>query len=155
MGEPRTPPEGGWAPAAVPCPTCPYRRDVPPGVWHPSEYRKLAGYDGDVPDHVTAGAFALFFCHLRDGRLCAGWVGCHDMGSMLAVRLHARKVNLDAVYGYVSPVPLFASGADAAAHGMSGVENQPPEAVAAADKLLEIRARRKARDRRARKRGTP
>lgn len=28
-------------PPKVPCGTCPYRRDVPAGIWHGEEYAKL------------------------------------------------------------------------------------------------------------------
>lgn len=111
----------GLAPRPRPCPTCPYRRDVPPGVWAEEEYAKLERYDGDVPDHVEAGAFGLFHCHTTPEFLCSGWVGCHDMNNMLAVRLHWRDLDTGTVQGYVSPVPLFGSGAEAAAHGRSGI----------------------------------
>ena len=69
----------------TPCPSCPYRRDVPSGIWDASEYDKLPGYDGDVPDQLTAGAFGLFHCHSQQENLCAGWVGCHDMARAHAV----------------------------------------------------------------------
>jgi hypothetical protein len=46
-----------------PCPTCPYRRDVPSGIWQASEYSKLPRYDNDVPDQLAAGATGLFYCH--------------------------------------------------------------------------------------------
>jgi hypothetical protein len=99
-----------------PCPSCPYRRDVPPGIWDDSEYDKLPGYDHDVPEQAMAGASGLFGCHTHPDQLCSGWVGCHDMENNLAIRLHWRNVD-PAVFDYVSPVPLFGSGAEAAAHG--------------------------------------
>lgn len=34
--------------APKPCASCPYRRDVPEGVWHPEEYSKLRAYDGST-----------------------------------------------------------------------------------------------------------
>ncbi len=104
------------APRKTPCPSCPYRRDVPSGIWAAEEYDKLPYYDLDTGEQATAGAFGLFFCHQRTGDLCSGWVGCHDMENNLAVRLHAAEVD-PSVYDYVSPVPLFASGAEAAEHG--------------------------------------
>jgi hypothetical protein len=105
-------------PRARPCSSCPYRRDCPSGIWAASEYTKLRSYDGDVPDQLAAGALGPFMCHQRAGDLCAGWVACHDMANNLAVRLGHRDMDLDAVYGYVSPVPVFGSGAEAADHGM-------------------------------------
>jgi hypothetical protein len=74
------------------------------------------GYDGSIAEQAMAGATAAFFCHQQDGNLCAGWVGCHDMHETLAIRLHPG-VDRVAVVGYQSPVPLFASGAEAAEHG--------------------------------------
>jgi hypothetical protein len=124
-----------------PCPSCPYRRDVPSGIWEAEEYGKLPGYDGDVPDQLMAGATGLFRCHSQPVSLCAGWVGCHDMASNLAVRLHARDVD-PAVYGYVSPVPLFASGAEAAAHGMRDLPAPGPEARRKIKQLLRARGAR-------------
>jgi hypothetical protein len=70
-----------------------------------------------------AGASAPFFCHQQDGHLCAGWVGCHDMHENLAVRVHPGPIDYDAVLGYQCPVPLFASGAEAAAHGKRDITN--------------------------------
>jgi hypothetical protein len=32
-------------PAPKPCESCPYRKDVPSGVWSEGEYRKLPQYD--------------------------------------------------------------------------------------------------------------
>nr|WP_239003987.1 DUF6283 family protein [Nocardia panacis] len=64
-------------PAPRPCASCPYRRDVPSGIWHESEYNKLRSYDLDTAYQPTA----LFECHQTEpdtpaARMCAGWVGC-------------------------------------------------------------------------------
>lgn len=59
MGEPIK------APAKNPCGSCPYRRDVPSGIWSEEEYDKLPQYDlptGDQPPNV-------FLCHQQNGRL--------------------------------------------------------------------------------------
>ena len=120
-------------PSKVPCGTCPYRRDVPAGIWDPHEYAKLPAYDGEVFDQMLKRAIGLFFCHQNDGHLCAGWVGCHDMEHSLAVRFHGVHPE---TYDYVSPVPLFASGAEAAEHGLSGCDEPGPEARHAIGKLM-------------------
>jgi len=119
-------------PSGAPCGTCPYRRDVPSGIWDASEYQKLPRYDGETMDQFMAGGTGLFFCHQNDGHLCAGWVGCHDTYHLVAMRLH--QVHPD-TYTYQSPVPLFSSGAEAAHHGLAGIENPDDSARAAIDKL--------------------
>jgi len=136
----------GSRPAARPCPTCPYRRDAPSGLWAAHEYAKLPGYDGDISDQVDAEAFQLFNCHTDRERLCAGWVSCHDMHNNLAVRLHSGELD-PMIYDYVSPVLLFASGSEAAAHGVRDIADPDFDSRLAADKLRRIRKRRKQRER--------
>lgn len=130
------------APAAAPCVSCPYRRDVPSGVWAPEEYAKLPPFDQPTPFQPLA----LFFCHQQDGRLCAGWCATHDMDESLALRLAAAdgrisQDDLEAVLWYETPVPVFASGAEAAAHGLAAVESPPAEAVAVIHRLDRKRRR--------------
>lgn len=89
-----------------PCESCPYRRDVPSGVWDASEYRKLPDYDRVTYDQPIA----LFMCHQGNGHVCSGWAGCHDMQHTLAVRFAAMRGDLDeatidATLDYVSPGP--------------------------------------------------
>jgi hypothetical protein len=98
---------------------------VPSGIWHESEYDKLPLYDGDTSAQLEVGAFGAFYCHRDDGRLCAGWVGCHDMYESLALRFALRNLtqeDIDVVMTYECPVELFASGAEAAAHGRAEIE---------------------------------
>lgn len=123
-------------PSKAPCGTCPYRTGVPSGVWEASEYQKLLAYDGETWEQAMKGATALFYCHQNDGHLCAGWVGCHDTGHLLAMRLHDVHPNC---FTYESPVQLFKSGAEAAAHGLRDVANPGPEAEEAMRKLLHKR----------------
>ncbi len=101
--------------AERPCGTCPYRIGVPAGIWHPDEYAKLPDYDGETWQQTRT---RLFLCHKNSGDLCAGWLACHGPSQLLAVRLHPVDPS---VFDYVSPVPVFKSGRDACAHGMSGV----------------------------------
>lgn len=121
-----------------PCPSCPYRRDVPSGLWDASEYDKLPAYDGEIADQAMAGATGLFDCHQRTGELCAGWAGCHDMYNNLAVRLHAADID-PSVYEYESPVPLFASGAEAAEHGKRDIDEPGEDAQELIGKLTRLR----------------
>jgi Family of unknown function (DUF6283) len=117
-------------PAPRPCVSCPYRRDVAPGVWAEEEYEKLPPYDGETWEQPVA----LFYCHQQDGKLCAGWVGCHEMADSLSLRMSAAgggipPEEVDAILDYTTDVPLFESGAEAAEHGRSGIEAPPPEAL--------------------------
>lgn len=123
------------APAQAPCRSCPYRKDVPSGVWDASEYDKLPQFD--LP--MVFQPPAAFFCHQDNGRLCAGWVGCHDMTQSLGLRLACRSLIDAADYwaalNYESPVALFASGAEAAEHGKSEIEHPGEAAVRAVVRL--------------------
>lgn len=121
--------------AKAPCKSCPYRRDVPSGVWAPQEYEKLPRYDGAIADQAMAGATAVFMCHQQDGQLCAGWVGTHGADNLLALRIGARHVH-PSVWRYESPVPLFASGAQAAEHGMREVDCPGQDAERVMGRLL-------------------
>lgn len=115
-------------PAPRACVSCPYRRDVPSGVWDFEEYEKLRAYDRDMAEQPQG----LFQCHQSDGespqsRMCAGWVGCHSGGELLALRLALIRGRIvpqtfEAVDSYQSPVPLFGSGAEAADHGQREID---------------------------------
>lgn len=97
-------------------------------VWHSDEYNKLRGFDRETGLQPNS----LFFCHLgtredrHHERPCAGWAGCHG-GQLLSLRwpLLARKIDeaiFQAAITYQSPVPLFASGTEAADHGQADIE---------------------------------
>lgn len=127
----------GGAPAKSPCGSCPYRKDVPSGVWAPEEYEKLPLYDGPL---ITQPVGA-FFCHQQDGRLCAGWVGCHDMDDSLGLRMahshgHISTEGAQAAVDYVSRVPLWESGQAARDHGMAEVDAPSPKAERIVQKLV-------------------
>lgn len=132
------------APAARPCGSCPYRRDVPSGVWAAGEYERLPAYDYPTPFQPPA----LFFCHQQNGKLCAGWVGCHDMYESLALRLQASMgsiltdEDIEAALSYESPVPLFDTGLEAAQHGLANVQAPDANAQRIIDRLVRKRTRR-------------
>jgi hypothetical protein len=130
-------------PRRRPCTSCPYRRDVPSGLWTAEEYDKLPRFDGSIVEQVVAGAGAVFFCHQQDGHLCAGWVGCHDMRENLAIRVHPAPIDYDAVLTYESPVVLFGSGAEAAEHGKRDIHHPGPAARRKIGQLLDQRNRRR------------
>lgn len=124
--------------AKAPCKSCPYRQDVPSGVWHDDEYAKLPRFDGEIIDQLQAGAIGLFMCHQKDGRLCAGWLASHGPHNLLALRVRGHEVTPD-VWSYESPVPVFASGAEAAAHGRAEIPAPSPRAARTISRLLQAR----------------
>ncbi|WP_281186788.1 DUF6283 family protein [Nocardia mikamii] len=131
-------------PAPRPCSSCPYRRDVPSGVWDAGEYDKLREYDREMSDQPLA----LFQCHQTDAdsdlrRVCAGWVGCHG-DDLLALRLALiqRRISpavFEAAVGYRSPTPLFESGTEAAEHGQRDIGAPGPAAVHTMAKIIRRR----------------
>lgn len=125
----------------VPCKSCPYRKDVPSGVWHQSEYQKLPIYDMDKIGQIAHEAIGFFLCHQQTNALCAGWVGCHKPENLVAFAFMPMGVTPD-VYDYESPVPLFSSGAEAAAHGMKDIPEPTLEATRTIRRLAKKRWRR-------------
>lgn len=118
---------------------------MPAGIWASEEYAKLRRYDADTPDQPTG----LFQCHQADAdsavrRVCAGWAGCHEGAELLALRLAVLDGSIDAttyraVVEYVSPVPLFSSGREAAAHGEAGIDAPDEKASHLINKITRTR----------------
>lgn len=109
------------APPPLPCGTCPYRKDVPSGIWDRSEYEKLLRYDKPLVEQPTN----LFLCHQRDGCLCGGWLLTHGVTNLLALRL--RPVD-PAVGAYAPGTPVFDSGQAAHDHGVRDISNPGSDA---------------------------
>ncbi len=132
-------------PAAVPCRSCPYRCDVPSGIWDRTEYDKLARYDQSTGYQPTG----VFLCHLQDvdgtsPRICGGWVACHRIDELLSIRLasfHGRilEETVNELYAYRPPVEIFASGAEAAEHGKRDIDDPDLGARLAIQKIEKVR----------------
>lgn len=118
--------------APWPCDYCPYRRDVPSGVWSKEEYDKLEEYD-----RPTAEQPLLWFgCHSRPNLACHGWAAVHgDQQGDHA--LLARRVLWFEIPERV--VPLFRSGREAARHGRARLLRPGKAAQAAVAKLMHYR----------------
>lgn len=127
---------------ARPCSSCPYRRDVPSGIWDQAEYDKLRKYDGDTPEQIENEAFGVFHCHSTPDYVCAGWLGCIDKEVSLALRFNSHRLDPE-VWDYVSPVPLFESGAAAAEHGERDIQEPGSDAYWA---MLKLRRQIERRD---------
>jgi hypothetical protein len=120
-------------PRKSPCGSCPYRKNVPSGVWDESEYQKLAGYDGET---FEQDATATFLCHQADGCACSGWLGHRNPENLLAVRLGLMRGVLDpSCLDYTTDVPLFESGAAAAEHGMKNFRKPREDAMLVISKI--------------------
>jgi hypothetical protein len=120
--------------AARPCASCPYRQDVPSGIWSEHEYDKLPAYDGEMAVQAVNGGFSAFMCHQRNGNLCAGWVATHGANNLLALRLQAVDAS---VFEYTTDVPVFSSGIEARAHGLRDIAKPGKKARRLMAKLLE------------------
>lgn len=121
-------------PRKNPCASCPFRKNVPSGIWDKSEYEKLPAYDGEMHEQTNT---AVFMCHQNDdGSACSGWLAHRDPEDMLAVRLGVMHDQLDpSCLDYTTDVPLFESGAAAARHGMKDIESPSEAAIAVMDKI--------------------
>lgn len=116
-----------------PCASCPYRRDVPSGVWAAEEYEKLPGFDGPTGDQSAS----VFFCHQQDGSVCSGWLGHTDPYHLLGVRLGISMGLIEpSCAEYTTDVPLFASGQEAAEHGVAAIEAPLAKAEQTIRKIL-------------------
>lgn len=120
-----------------PCASCPYRRDVPSGVWAAAEYQRLPDWDGGLIEQSQA----TFRCHQMDGSLCSGWVAHRgDPTELLAVRIGIASGHLaPEVADYSTTVPLFGSGREACEHGMRDVDDPGPDAQDMAQKIVRAR----------------
>lgn len=128
---------GTAIPAKNPCGSCPYRKDVPSGVWAAEEYDKLPAYDNET-GLQPPGAF---FCHQQNGRLCAGWVACHDMPNALGLRLALAFDAIDfedfeAACDYTTDIPIWESGAAAAEHGKADIDAPSEKASRTVERIL-------------------
>lgn len=112
-----------------PCSACPYRCDVPSGVWAADEYDKLRSYDNPTGDQP----FAVFACHATPEHLCNGWAVVHSNRGheydLLALRLHGDPPIPE------TTVELWASGNIAADHGQADIAHPTVEARQTAARL--------------------
>lgn len=126
-----------------PCETCPYRKDVPSGIWAEHEYAKLPEYDNPTGDQPPMA----FFCHTSPDFLCNGWAICHGREpkrghELLSLRILASLGKADIAEIPAPVVPLFSSGAEAAEHGMKLLDKPPLKALIAQRKIRRVRARK-------------
>jgi hypothetical protein len=125
--------------AAEPCNSCPYRKDVPSGVWSPEEYQKLPTYDENVPEP----AFAAFLCHQTNlaGKqtACRGWLSVHKNSIAVRLAVLTGQVTVKQVLAKVR-AKLYRTGAAACRAGMKHVKHPTIQA-----RLLIMKLRKKIR----------
>lgn len=115
-----------------PCSSCPYRKDVPSGVWSHDTYEILRPYD-----EPTGGQpFAPFGCHATPEFFCHGWAVVHTSRGNEFDLLSLRMCRTGYPDIPEAAVPLFASGNEAADHGQADLDNPSLEARQAVDKLV-------------------
>jgi hypothetical protein len=112
-----------------PCTACPYRIDVPSGLWAPEEYDKLPPYDEELINQPIG----YFACHATPEHLCHGWavVGGWDL---LALRIYAATHEDLEIPQPV--VPLFESHQEAAEHGRADIDTPSDTAVKTINRLV-------------------
>lgn len=114
-----------------PCTACPYRQDVPSGVWRHDEYEKLRPYDNET----HAQPPAAFRCHASPDSYCHGWAVTHTNRGhehdLLALRLQPPLGGIP-----IPQIPLFSSGNAAADHGQRDIENPSPIAIELAKRIV-------------------
>lgn len=116
-----------------PCSSCPYRQDVPSGVWAEETYDKLVPYDAPTGDQ-PGGAFA---CHSTPDHECHGWAVTHSNRGHAYELLALRIMEADGEEVRIPEpgVPMFSSGTEAAEHGKRDIEHPSEEALAMVEKL--------------------
>jgi hypothetical protein len=102
---------------SMPCSSCPYRKDVPSGVWAHHEYEKLRDYDAPTAEQPPA----VFACHANRG----------NEYDLLALRLWPPPGGVPE-----AGVALFSSGSAAANWGQADIEQPSDEARATTGRLL-------------------
>jgi hypothetical protein len=114
----------------LPCEACPYRRDVPSGVWAKHEYDKLREYD--APTQLQP--YNTFACHASPQAVCNGWAIVHNSRGgpyeLVGLRLWPAGPIPEPV------VPLFSSGNEAADHGERDIDHPSPEAKEMVARLM-------------------
>ena len=115
-----------------PCRWCPYRRDVPSGIWATDHYLQLAVYDRPTWQQPVSG----FRCHESTGQWCSGWATCHSNRGhdheLLALRLPPFPEIPS------ETTPLWTSGTAAAEHGLADIDEP---SAAALDAMADLQAR--------------
>jgi hypothetical protein len=129
--------------AVSPCTSCPYRRDTPPGVWHPEEYNKLRAFDDN-------GAFGAFLCHhstiVERDTVCRGWLTVHSESVAARLMILRGQITEEQRYAEVAE-PLYTTGSEAADAGLAGVEKLTRSAKKVIQRLHKLKTKKRKKKR--------
>jgi hypothetical protein len=114
------------------CLACPYRRDVPSGVWAAQEYEKLAEYDRETYDQPMGA----FHCHATPEVICHGWTVVHGRQDYEHEPIAFRMWGIDPD-SVEEHTPLFSSGTEACEHGKHDILHPSPEAREVVARLMD------------------
>jgi len=129
------------------CSSCPYRRDVPSGVWAADHYHVLKELDCrrtiKLPYPTKDGIVMLdtpnpspgtFHCHQSNATgkptVCRGWL------SVERNSIGARLLQMDEMPTEDESDFYYSTGTEACEAGLKGIESPSPEARALVEKLI-------------------
>lgn len=113
---------------AEPCASCPYRKDVPHGIWHPTEYAKLRTYDDGFQEIPALGVFLCHASNFKDrDSVCRGWLSVHCDSVAVRLGVITGQIPPEAPFAKVK-AKLFKTGKAAADAGMRAI-NRPGKAA--------------------------
>lgn len=112
----------------APCKSCPYRQDVPSGIWEKEEYDKILPYDNPTMFQPPT----MFMCHQQDGSVCRGWLDCHG-DQLLGLRLACARGDIapedvSRAFEEGPAVPVFKTADLASRHGRKAIEKPSKKA---------------------------
>jgi len=126
----------------APCASCPYRKDVPSGIWATEEYDKILPYDNETMFQPAR----IFLCHQQNGCLCRGWLDTHGT-ELLAIRFGCIKGEVDPAditkaIDEGPAVEVFETAAQAAKHGRKSIKRPGVKAKQMVEQLTNKRSRK-------------
>lgn len=70
-----------------PCSSCPWRKDVKPGLWHRDHFQSIA-------NECRGNGMRVMGCHKADGSICVGWAAVEGFNA-IGVRIAALTKQYD------------------------------------------------------------
>lgn len=87
-----------------PCKSCPYRTDVKLAHWSIEEYK-------DLIENERSQLGTVYACHLKDGKVCTGWLMNQDKNYfpsiMLRISLSKHNITREFLDSLKCSVPMY------------------------------------------------